>query len=202
MSTRKSYAKRKPKKDKLVALATAGSQLRYTGGLQVVKNPNPTWIMKIPIASQLISSTATPTIAQVSNVTIAMINNFTTRWGTVFREYLITGAEIRLTAVGGNAGTAVAWVDELNATTPTAATAGTADHVQMSLTVGDKSSTCLLKWRVAEVNDMGWTATTSTVPAPCSIKVFSDTPNYGLAQASTAMMTLDGYLLVILRGLV
>jgi hypothetical protein len=194
-------AARSSNRNALARLVDSKANLRYQGGLEVVKNANPVFTLKLPIAAQMVSSTATPTIAQVSNITAAMIDNFTTRWGTVFREYCILGADIRLAAVGGNAGIAVAWLDELNSSSPTLATAGTADHVSMSLTVGDPTSTCMISWKLSEINDSGFTAASSTSPVPGAVKIWSDTPNYGLTAATAKVILLDGHLTIAFRGI-
>lgn len=182
-----------------IVTAKAGS--RYTGGLGVVKNPNPSYNIRLPIATVTLTSTATPSLSNALNISAASVNNFATRWGTVFREYCIVAADLRIQSLAGTGGTAVAWLDELNGTAPSAATAGTADHVTFTLSTGNSTSSCRLLWKIAEINDSGFTDTLSVVPVPVILKVYSDTPNFGLTLANSALVTVDGFITVTFRGI-
>lgn len=188
-------------KTSIMSTVARRASARYDGGIEVVKNPNPTFgPFRVPISPQIFQSSAGTVLSQSSTVTAAMIDTFATRIGTVFREYVIVGYDFTVTAVGGNPGTAAIWVDELVATAPTSADASRADHVLISLTVGDQTSTARLKATISEINDAGWSDTNSTVPAPAFVKAYSDGPLYGLTAASSRIIQLDGHLLMVFRG--
>jgi len=168
----------------------------------VIRNPQP--IVQLKLAGQAIklTSTATPTIASSLALSAALVNTFTTRWGVVFREYLMLKCVATIKAVGGNAGTSVVYMDEINASAPTATTAGQNTHILVSNAVGYNNSTAIASWRLAEINDAGWTATSSTAPVPVYLKVYSDTTVYGLAQASTDIFVVDFMVTFAFRGII
>lgn len=166
----------------------------------VVAVPQPIVTLKLAGQAVKITSTATPTIASSLSLGAALINNFAARWGVVFREYLILKITCHIRACGGNQGQTVAYMDELNASAPTATTAGQNTHVLVANAIGYETSTATLTWRLAEINDAGFALATSTAPVPVILKLYSDTTTYGLSATNTDMFVIDFVLTIAFRG--
>jgi len=182
-------------------LATGGTGARYSGGLTVVKNANPSYTMKVPINSVVYSANSTGTLANSTGISAAMVNLFVSRFGEVFREYCIIGADLTLSAVIGGSGAAVAWIEELLASAPTATTANTSNRVSFSLNVGGDTSMCRLAWRLSETEDTGFSDATTTGAIPAFLKIYTDATYYGNTIVSDTVVRLEGTLTIVFRGI-
>jgi hypothetical protein len=167
----------------------------------VVKNANPSYTMKIPINSIVYSTNASSILANSTAISATLVNLFVSRFGEVFREYCTIGADLTLSAVIGSGGAAVAWIEELVASAPTASSSNTANRVSFSLNAGNDTSTCRLAWRLSETEDTGFSDTTTTSPQPAFIKIYTDPTYYGCTVASDTIVRLEGTLTIVFRGI-
>lgn len=205
-------------KENVLRLARTKAIIKYSGGLEVVKNPNPMFQMRIPIEPFTLTTITGPSISNASNINVSLINGFTTRWGAVFREYMITGADLVLAATTSSyvalvgpppvyndvCGVAVAWIDELVGSAPSVTNAARADHVTVALNnkAGKSASRSVIKWRVSEINDLGWTVCTSSAPNPAVLMTYSDATRYQLnLPVGIQALQVDGHLLISFRGI-
>jgi hypothetical protein len=203
VSRKKSQRKPKNHMD-LSVLAASSRNLKYEMGVHrpVISNPQPLVILKLQGQSQIVTATATGTISRSFSITPALVNNFATRWGVVFREFLITRVVCTVRATAGNTGQTAVWIDELNATAPTATDAGQNTHVLVSNATGNDPSVATLTWRLAEINDAGFNSAASGSPTPAIVKFYTD-PNMGSAMTSgNSVLLFDTMLTVVFRGII
>lgn len=206
MSTRKVTKKnrqksaRKGKSSHLGDLVVASGSLRYATASRapVIKVPNATHIIKLPIAAVALNASA-GSLALSYSVNVALTNNFTTRWGVVFREYVILASHFTVRPIANNNG--VLWVaaDELSSTAPTLASISQVTRLSMNLN-SDASNIGLVDWKLEEMNDAGWTLATSTSPVPFYLKFYTDSTLGTSATATVAL--LEGDITVAFRGVI
>lgn len=194
--------KGKLKQNSMAQLAASGRNTKYSVGLvsPVISNPQPLIVIKLAGAQQLATTTGAGTLSRSFSVGPALINTFSSRYGAVFREFLITRVVATLRATAGNTGQTAAWFDELNATAPTAADAGQNTHVLISNAVGNEPSCATLVWRLAEINDAGFSDCATGSPSPCTLKLYTDA-NFGTTVAvSSPILMIDWMVTFIFRG--
>lgn len=188
----------------MVSLALQKNNVHYSlqKPITIVQKPQPIIQMKLAGQAVRVTSTATPTIAQSQSLSAALINTFTTRWGVVFREFLVLKIVCTIKALAGHEGTTAVYMDEISTTAPTAASAGQNTHLLLTNAVGYDNSTGVLSWTLAEINDASWTVTTGAAPVPVSLKIYSDSTTYGLVDPSADLFIVDYMLTVAFRGII
>jgi hypothetical protein len=187
------------KKD-VVTIVTDKSCIEYGTQLaeRVLRMVNPTYCLKIQTADTAIVATA-GAVASVVNVSAALINNFTTRYGIVFREYCIIGMSAKIRPIGANTGILWGFVDELDSSSPTLSAASRVSRATVALN-NSSSEMGVLKWRLGEVNDAGYTLCTSTAPVPFYLKFYTDTTLGTTVSATVALLEI--HIIISFRGLI
>jgi hypothetical protein len=195
MDNRKKEQKPKKRKEKqslkhgVGELVTTHSAISYSTRLKlpVIMNANPTFSIRMQTGASAIALTA-GVCAQTVNVSAALVNNFTTRWGVTFREYCITSVEATIDPCGANTGLLWCILDELDSTAPTLASSSRLNRVEVKLN-NSSSEVGVIKWRIAELNDAGYTLATSTSPVPFYLKFYTDT-TLGTNSGTTATVAI------------
>lgn len=142
--------------------------------------------------------------SDVCNLT-STVQNFTTRWGAVFREYRIVGARFMLKMY--NAATAQGvvrvWPDEKASAAPAAADAQDARCIEMIIqqqSVAAIGSTYEITWMPRDLTDLTFTNTT-TGYSPVYLKYYTSAA-FGTAAGTSCTIYVAPTYRVQFRGLV
>jgi len=139
-------------------------------------------------------------IANVNQINIGLVQNFATRFASLFDEYCLVGAklEIRIQAVSALAtGYVLVGLDEKNTAV---GTSGLQDqpHIEVMMSNTESPSRYHIAWIAKDYLDLQWSSTGTSV-TPVSIKMFCGAST-GVGVANTATLILSGTLAFDFRG--
>jgi len=141
-------------------------------------------------------------IADVINIDTSLINNWATRFASLFKEFAIVGARfnVRITSVSSPVGLIFAYIDEQSAAAPTAASLNVA-HATIPIVSTDVDSTASLHkvdWVAKSYADLTWD------PVPASglvgyLKLYASAAT-GTGATTGAQLGVTGSVAVCFRG--
>ena len=130
--------------------------------------------LAVPIVPFRFSSAA-GALASQQAITTTILQDFSTRLGATFDEYCITGAVLEVRAImrsGTAQGIVIIYLDEKDSTTPTAAAANAAPHIELSVNNEALPMRHRIEWLARDLVDLEWTST-SSLTTPCYVKGFT-----------------------------
>jgi hypothetical protein len=159
---------------------------------QVVKQ------MKFEGAPLLLTTTVTTgVIAQVQNISSALIANFAARLGGLFEEYRIVRVKFLLKCFSStNPGLMTHWLDEKQVGVPTSGEAIVKSTKQFSASSPSPHS---LMWTANDPLDLQY-LDIGTVTNVASYKIYTDTANFGSSAVVTPYGQLTSQVTVQFRG--
>lgn len=160
----------------------------------------PTVHLDVPIAMQKASITA-GALASVFPLDLTTVTNWSTRFGSLFREYAIVGAklELRMNNTVNPAGLVSAYLDEESNVAPTATASN--DRPRLDILVQPLSTigAYMLTWTPRDILDLDFVDVGTTF-TPVWLKVFASTANNGTTATTTADILITGTLALTFRG--
>jgi hypothetical protein len=135
-------------------------------------------------------------------ISTALLQDFASRLGATFDEYCITGAsfEIRFVQTAGSPqGLTYIYLDEKDATTPTAANAQNSPRIDVLVANEALPIRHRIDWMPADFADLDWTST-SSLTTPCFIKMFASTVSTFTANNTDGYIYVTGALNIDVRG--
>jgi len=150
----------------------------------------------LPLVPQPIT-VGTTSYASALNITAASIPNFSS-YAAVWEEYVIRAIKWEYQPCGTQNGVMKLYVDEADNSTPTATTAK--NHIGPIVPCrGYTSDKCRLNWTARDTGDLQFRATSVTSTFITSLKVYSDTANYGLVGTSEVVGVVSAWACVQFR---
>lgn len=145
-------------------------------------------------------SVAAGALAASQPIDTTLIQSFSTRFATLFREYCIVGATIELRQnVGANpTGIAKFWVDEDSNATPTAAQANSRATIDIPILSTPVGKVYKIMWKPLDYLDLDW-EDVGTNTQPAFLKAFTSTAT-GVSVTTTASFSYNVILSVDFRG--
>lgn len=141
-------------------------------------------------------------VAQLMGVSITMLQDFATRLGATFDEYCITGMSLEVryvTTSGGQQGLVYVYLDEKDATTPTAANAQNSPRIDLMCATEALPIRHRIEWVPADLVDLDWTST-SNLTSPCYVKCFASPSATLTAPDLQGYVYFTGSLSIDVRG--
>ncbi len=151
------------------------------------------WLAGVPT----VISVGTTSYAAALNITAASIKNFSD-WAATWEEYCVRAISWEWVSCGSQNGTMKFYLDEADNSSPTATTAQ--KHIgYIAPCKGDSGYRKKVRWVAKDTGDEQWRATSVTGTFICSMKVYSDTTNYGLVGTSEAVAVVQPWICVQFR---
>lgn len=204
MDNRRQVRQKKAKSSQsLIQLVTRGRNLsyRFLPIMRLIRNATPIYNIKLKSAPTGVAFGGTSVVAQTITLNAAQVSQFVSRWGTVFREYIITRIVVSVRAVRGIEGNTVLYLDEQNTSAPTASTAADSNSILMTNAVGSETSACELVWSLDNVADAQWALTSNTATNPVYLKLYTDS-NYGSSNTTGSLLMVEAMLTFAFRGVI
>jgi len=159
--------------------------------------------LDIPLLIETASIT-TGSLASVVNIDTSAIENWSTRFQSLFQEFAIVGArfEMRVTTVSSGQGLVLAYIDENSASAPTSAIALSRPHAEIpicSTSVDTTGSIHSVEWVARSYADLTWDPT-STSGVVAYLKLFASVAGTGTSSTTGAAISITGALAVCFRG--
>jgi len=129
------------------------------------------------------------------------VANFSTRFGSVFREYAIVGANIEVRCQGPIAaqqGMFVAAINEKDGTAPSASILD-CPRVDVLISTTESPNVHKVKWAPRDFLDLQWTGVATNV-IPAWLKLFASQAATFTGAATTANVVVTGTLALSFRG--
>jgi hypothetical protein len=132
---------------------------------------------------------------------LTIINLFATRFGGLFREYAIVGAnlEVRPNNTINGAGFANVYIDEATGAAPTANEALDRPRLDVLFTQQFTKGAYMLQWSPRDLLDLDYTATGTTF-TPAWLKVFASVAGTLTTATTTGQILITGSLAFDFRG--
>lgn len=141
-------------------------------------------------------------MAVVDNIDSTLIPNFSTRFGSTFKEFAIVGVvyEVRINQAANSSGSILAYIDEDTAGAPTASSLNYPHAVIpiVNTAVDSTGSVHKIKWTNKNYLDLEWLSVTS-VAAVGYLKLFAGAVT-GTIAGTTATVLVSGSVAVCFRG--
>jgi hypothetical protein len=161
------------------------------------------WVPALTVVIPITTGTVAQTV--VLDPT-ARVNNWPTRFASLFEEYRVIGIEMKVRAsqgvvTGGVNGTHVSWWDEYSSGTPTATQAIQRVTKERSNNADNRLSQYNLKWKPQDPKDYEFFAT-ATGTQPVFFKIYTDVANFANSNISSSNeFVLQPWFMVQFRGL-
>ncbi len=161
---------------------------------QVVKT------FKLPLTPfTVVTTVTTGQIAAFLLVQASAIQNFATRFGSLFEEYRIVKVRFWFkTFSSSNPGLLTHWIDEKDQTAPIASEAKQKSALQFSAA---DPSPHVLTWTARDPLDLQYTDIGTTTVTPVTYKLFTNNADFGSSPVSTPYGTISSQIWVQFRGL-
>jgi len=156
--------------------------------------------LDFPILPQFLTI-ATGALANSLPININLIEQVVGLQG-LFAEYCIVGArfEFRCNASATPQGLYFAYVDEESSTTPTAAAATSAPHIEGTVSNTESPSSHMVLWKVANFIELSWTSMSVSTDIPIWLKTFASVSGTGTSASTGAQIMITGAIALCLRG--
>jgi hypothetical protein len=197
----RSKAKNSNNRNSITTLATARNNFKYFYSdplNSVASDGNAVHIIKIPgVATS--GTTLTGALAYNLAISSGSITNFSTRFGAVFREYLIMKVVVKITATSPADSTNYAithwYFDEVNSSAPTKNSTMNNVHIRVQNMNNDKNA-AILTWSPRDYSDALWNVT-SVSYIPLYLKGYTDTT---LSSTGSNAFTVECLFTIAFRG--
>lgn len=150
-------------------------------------------------STAVVNFTSTNVIAGVQALSVAQINNFTTRFSG-FREYLIVKVECEIKAVQGDSssftGYGAFWVDDDSNVTPTSTALDNIKHMSLPI-LQESGRVGHFKWSPRDVGEAEWEPLASTTNELAYLKWYGDQTNTGLSGANGSQAFLVDFMFTV-----
>jgi len=156
--------------------------------------------LDVPITAQSVSIAAGAAATSIALDT-TLINNFSTRFATLFREYCVVGAalELRICDVTNPCGIAAAYIDEKSGASPTANEAENRARLDMMVVQMTTVKPYRLNWCTDDYLDLQWSASgVNTTDAWA--KIFASSSSTGTTSSTAGVVLITGTLAFEFRG--
>jgi hypothetical protein len=167
--------------------------------------PKPIKVLKNLVLSGstgVTTATSTNTSVGVQTLSVAQINNFSTRFAG-FREYLLKGLRIVIqpvSQVGTSAGTVAFWLDEASSTTPTSTALDNIPHASMPV-IQENSRALEIIWSAHDLSELTWQLLANAEPISSYLKWYGDGGNTALVSPNgSQLFMIDYYFTIDFRG--
>jgi len=172
-----------------------GAAVRLPSGISVYPSVN----LDVPIIP-LAVNVAAGALAAVNPMDTTAMNAFAARFGVVFNEYAIVGAnlEVRVTDVTNPAGIAAVFLDEESNATPTSAQALNRPRLDILLNQQTTPQPYRISWVPRDLLDLDYVPT-GTNFTPVFLKTFASSAT-GTTGSTTAQILITGSLALCFRG--
>jgi hypothetical protein len=155
--------------------------------------------LSVPIVGQLIA-VAAGAVANAGAISATNVNNFATRFASLFDEYCIVGMALELriqNVTAGSVGFVLAFIDEKIATAPNAASLNVP---RIDMMIGSESpSRYDINWIAHDYIDLQWTQTSTTV-IPLYLKIYASNANTLTSAGTACDILISGTLQFCFRG--
>ncbi len=152
-----------------------------------------------PVALANYNITAGAT-ASVRAVDLSWIPSFSSRFGALFDEYAVVGAdlEVSLSNVANAQGVLMALLDEKTSAAPTAGVTN-ASRVDIRVDNYAQPTRHKIQWIAKDYLDLQWTDIGTTV-TPVYLKLWADPTTTGTSASTTAIISITGTIAFCFRG--
>jgi hypothetical protein len=168
--------------------------------LSAVQSVYPRVRLDVPIIIQKlgIAAGATTTSTVIDKT---MIQDWATRFQTLFDEYCLVGAdiEIRLSNFVSAQGVILFYLEEKSSAAATLASAMASPHLDVLVSATESPSRYRIKWVAQDLTDLAWSDTSTTV-TPVYLKQFASNAGTGTGAATTFDVIISGTLAFEFRG--
>lgn len=156
--------------------------------------------LDVPII-QLNQPIAAGNVAQSIALNYSLLNGFSTRFATLFREYAIVGGkfEVRMNNVVNPAGTLAVFIEEQVNSIPTAGRALNRARLDVLITQQTVPGSYTLTWTPRDILDLDY-VDVATSFNPAYLNIFTDVTNFGTLGTTTAEIIITGALALEFRG--
>jgi hypothetical protein len=130
-----------------------------------------------------------------------LIENFSTRVGSLFGEYAIVGLriEVRVNNVAVPSGLYLAYFNEKGTGAPTIVEALNTPHVEGLLSNTESPSKHLLEWKASDYLDLDWQDNAASTYTPVTFKIFASSAT-GTQATTTGTLSISGAVALCLRA--
>jgi hypothetical protein len=131
---------------------------------------------------------------------LTLIKDFATRFGALFDEYAIVGAdfEVRMSNVVNPQGIAYGLIDEKTSAVPNASAANSS-RLDMAVNNYDTSNHYHIQWKARDYLDLEW-QDIGTTYTPAWLKFYASTAETGTNASTTANILITGTFAYCFRG--
>ncbi len=155
-----------------------------------------TEILWLPIVPTVIA-VGTTSYANALNITAASVFGFS-NYGAVWEEYVVRAIEWDVKAMGSQIGCMKYYIDEADNSTPTATTAKS--HLGWVVRCNGASGDGFrCRWTAKDCGDESWVACSNSSKFITSLKIFSNTADWGLVGTAEAVASVVGWAAVQFR---
>lgn len=193
--TRKGSSSKSPKRsgNGLSKVLIPGSGKASTPGQIRVK-------MVLSTTPTLISSNGSGAVATVYSPSLNSVPN-TASFKTTYDEFRVTGVRFHVQAVGASAGTTAFYVDDSDASNPTATSTFSRRPICLPNSIYNSNSSRSFNYRAEDVVDLQFLPTaTGSAYTPCALKIYSDAATMN-TPISAGLYLVWSDLLVEFRGI-
>ena len=158
--------------------------------------------LDVPIRAS-VATIAAGSLASSTGLDVNLIQDWATRFATLFREYAIVGArlELRPQNVSPASGIIVAYLDEQTSSVPTTAEALARPRLDMIAGPLTVPRAYHLDWTPADILDLDFVSVASTF-TPVWVKMFTNVANFGAGAGMTGQVLITGSLALEFRGFI
>ncbi len=157
--------------------------------------------LKLPADPQILTTTVTTGVisASIGSDPTQDVPDWSTRFGNTFDAYRVVGVDYHIRPLTVSSGLTAFMLDENDSTAPVADESAGRVGKRLNNTNSGQGLT-VLKWRVREMQDLGWTPLSSSV-SPIYLKVYTSTALWGAPIVATALWVVQPIYIVEFRGL-
>lgn len=160
--------------------------------------------LDVPISQQVKSIVAGALAGSISIDIVTVINQFSSRFASLFKEYAIVGAsfELRMNNVVQGAGVVAVYLDETTPNVPTAALALQTQRVDVLVSPQfSAGGSYRIDWTPRDILDLDYVSTGTTF-TPLYLKLYTDVTNFNTVAGTTGDVIVTGALAFEFRGYV
>lgn len=163
--------------------------------------------LAVPISPDFFQVTATNALNAVTPLDTTLITNFAAKFAVLFREYVILGFNLQLRLIqqsataAGYGGIIRVYLDESSNSSPTATSSEQSAGLNIANDGVESPNRYNIKWKNRNLIDLAWGSTATNV-TPVWIKLYSDSPIFGLPTSTTFQIAMTGTVLFAFRGFV
>lgn len=160
----------------------------------------PLTIMVVPAVPVKITQVVTTGVTASSlNVGHGQIQDFATRFATLYQEYRIVRVKFTIELFSStNPGLILAWIDEAQTGAPTAGVA--AERAVYRFPTGSNQKTHSFVYVPSDPDDLAWRPTTSAAVDIASFRWYSDNATYGAGVVASDVGMVSALFTLQLRG--